>query len=126
MFTEEAEQWYRGLGAEQKRVVTAAVDRLEIKGPALARPFADTIKRSRYHHMKELRPRPGNLRALFAFDAQRRGVVLIGGDKTNNWKGWYQPNIDRADRLYAQHLRQAGKELPWRARDGARSVTRSL
>lgn len=50
--------------------------------------------------MKELRSSGGNLRALFAFDPRRRAVVLVGGDKTGDWSGWYKRNIPRADRRY--------------------------
>ena len=35
------------------------------------------------------------MRALFAFDPRRRAVMLLGGDKTNDWKGWYVRNIPR-------------------------------
>jgi hypothetical protein len=52
----------------------------------------------------------GSLRALFAFDPRRRAIVLVGGDKTNDWKGWYARNIRFADKLYATHLRSLGTE----------------
>jgi hypothetical protein len=114
VFTAEAERWYRGLGAQDANRVAASLDRLEQVGPSLGRPFVDSVKGSRHHNMKELRSIGGHLRALFAFDPQRRPVVLVGGDKTGNWKGWYKQNIPRADRLYDAHLRNMGKEGPCR------------
>jgi hypothetical protein len=85
----------------------------------------DSIKGSRHHNMKELRSIGGNLRALLAFDPNRRAVVLLGGDKTGDWKGWYERNVPLADKLYDRHLRALGKEGTWPARTpraGARSA----
>ena len=113
-FTADAESWYKALSGEDTSRITAAINRLELTGPTLGRPFVDSIKGSRHHNMKELRSSGGNLRALFAFDPRRRAVVLVGGDKTGDWKGWYKRNIPRADRLYEQYLRGYGKEGPCR------------
>ncbi len=100
----QAERWYMRLGPRDAERIAAAFDELERRGPALGRPFADSIRGSRHHNMKELRSIGGNLRALFAFDSSRRAVVLVGGDKTGDWKGWYRRSIPRADALYDQHL----------------------
>jgi len=56
--------------------------------------------------MKELRT--GTLRALFAFDPERRAIVLLGGDKRGDWTGWYERNIPLADDRFDQHLREKG------------------
>jgi hypothetical protein len=113
-FTKEAESWYMALNAKDTSRITAAIDRLERLGPVLGRPRAGSITGSRHHNMKELRSSAGNLRALFAFDPNRHAVVLVGGDKTGDWKGWYKRNIPRADRLYDEYLRVTGKEGPCR------------
>jgi hypothetical protein len=117
VFTPGAEKWYMGLGRDDAQRMAAAFDGLERHGPGLRRPLAASIKGSRHHNMKELRSVGGNLRALFAFDPRRRAVVLVGGDKTNDWKGWYERNIPLTDKLYDNHLR---KEGPWPGA-GARS-----
>jgi hypothetical protein len=114
VFTAEADRWYKALNAEDTSRITAALQRLERTGPGLGRPSVDSIKGSRHHNMKEMRSSGRNLRALFVFDPEQRAVVLVGGDKTGNWKGWYKHNIPRADRLYDQHLQGIGKEGPWR------------
>ena len=101
-----------GLGSEDANRIAAAFDELERRGPRLGRPFVDSIKGSRHRDLKEMRSIGGHLRALFAFDARRHAVVLLGGDKTGDWKGWYVRNIPRADRLYDQHLRNLGGEGP--------------
>lgn len=82
----------------------AVLDALAVDGPALGRPFVDTIKGSRYPNMKELRPRGGVLRMLFAFDPERQAVVLVAGDKSNRWTQWYRENIPIADDRFEAHV----------------------
>lgn len=103
-WSREAEVWYQGLDHDDQRRVVDAIERVAEHGPGLGRPMVDRIKGSRHHHMKELRPRGGNLRALFAFDPRRVAIVLIGGDKTGDWTGWYRRNVPIADALYSAHL----------------------
>jgi hypothetical protein len=112
--TDEFQVWWDTLSAEQQDAVEAAVTALEERGPGLGRPWVDTIKQSRHPHMKELRPRGGHLRILFAFDPRRMAILLLGGDKTNRWQEWYQEAIPKADELYDEYietLRREG-ELP--------------
>ncbi|MGH2891427.1 MAG: type II toxin-antitoxin system RelE/ParE family toxin [Solirubrobacteraceae bacterium] len=123
--TAQAEEWFMGLDADDADRITAAIDELEHQGPRLGRPFVDSIKGSRQHNMKELRSIGGHLRALFAFDPRRHGIVLLGGDKTNDWRGWYERNIPVADRLYDDHLRSLGRKEQWqKPRTGTRSAHR--
>lgn len=89
--TGEFAAWYAGLDDEDLRRVNVAVEALEEGGPGLGRPFVDTIQGSRHTNMKELRPRGGHLRILFAFDPRRTALLLIGGDKTREWSAWYAP-----------------------------------
>jgi hypothetical protein len=127
--TPQAERWYMGLSAKDADRIAASFDQLELHGPKLRRPVVGLIEGSRHHNMKEVRSFGGHLRALFAFDPRRHAVVLLGGDKAGNWKGWYERNIPRADELYDKHLRAFGKEPPsppTRPRPGARSEDRGL
>jgi hypothetical protein len=117
-FTTEAKQWYESLTPEAKVRVNASVNRLRQIGPPLGRPTVDRVHASRHHKMKELRSTGGHLRALFAFE-KRRAVLLVGGDKTNNWKGWYRENIPKADRIFDRYLRENGREGP--RRNGGRT-----
>jgi hypothetical protein len=80
----------------------ARIELLEERGPALGRPVVDTIEGSRHPNMKELRA--GTMRALFAFDPLRQAIVLIGGDKRDDWTGWYERNVPLADDLLEAHL----------------------
>jgi hypothetical protein len=77
-------------------------------GPLLGRPRVDSIKGSRVHNLKELRLR-GGMRILFAFDPNRRPVMLVGGDKTGSWNRWYRQKIPVAEHLYFDHVRSIGK-----------------
>jgi hypothetical protein len=117
--TPEAERWYMGLERRDANRIASAIDQLEQRGPGLGRPYVDSVKGSGFHNMKELRSRGGHLRALFAFDPRRAAIVLVGGDKTNNWRGWYARNIARADQLYARHLKEIGWVNPGASRGGA-------
>jgi hypothetical protein len=101
---EEVAAWLGDLSEGDYRQVLAALDALAVDGPALGRPFVDTMKGSRHANMKELRPRGGNLRLLFAFDTERLGIVLVAGDKTNNWTRWYRADIPSADEPFQEHL----------------------
>lgn len=85
----------------------AAIEVLREIGPQLGRPLVDTIGGSRHKNMKELRPGSSGkseLRVLFAFDPERRAIMLVAGDKTGNWVRWYKKNIPRADDLFGEHL----------------------
>ena len=123
--TPQVEQWLQSRGGRDRQQVAQALDRLADDGPTLGTPLVKSIKSSRHHNMKELRY--GNYRALFAFDPRQRGVVLVAGDKTGDWRGWYERNIPIADRLYDQHLRSiGGGERQWQTRRaGVRSAASS-
>jgi hypothetical protein len=88
--------------------IMARVELLEERGPALGRPVVDSITGSRHPNMKELRA--GTMRALFAVDPLRQAIVLVGGDKRDDWTGWYERNIPHADDLLDAHLATLGKE----------------
>lgn len=84
-----------------------------MEGPALGRPLVDTVKGSKLPNLKELRPGSAGaseVRLLSVFDPLRQAVVLVGGDKAGNWKGWYRTAIPEAEAAYADHLRRTAKE----------------
>lgn len=103
VYTEVAADWFVGLDDDGFPRVMAAVEMLEEHGPSLGRPLVDTITGSRHPNMKELRV--GTLRALFAFDPNRQAVILLGGDKRDDWTGWYERNIPIADDLFDDYLK---------------------
>jgi hypothetical protein len=108
--TDEFTAWFMTLGQADDRAVSAAIEKLEEHGPALGRPLVDTVKGSRHHNMKELRPRGGSIRILFAFNPLRTAILLIGGDKRGRWQEWYDEMIPVADDLYDLHLEELKRE----------------
>lgn len=108
--TDEAKAWLMSLTDSEYDSMAYAIDALEEAGPRLGRPLVDSIKASRHHNMKELRSVGGNLRALFCFDPRRAAIILLGGDKTNDWGGWYERNIPIADDLYDSYLNELKSE----------------
>jgi hypothetical protein len=109
-YTDQFAEWWAGLEEHEQDAIDASVEVLEERGPALGRPLVDSVHTSRHPNMKELRPPTGNIRILFAFDPRRSAILLIGGDKTNQWNAWYERMIPIADRLYDEHLSELKKE----------------
>ena len=108
--TDEFAAWYDSLTDDESERVDAAVEILMEGGPAEGRPLVDTVRASRHANMKELRPRGGHLRILFAFDPRRTAILLMGGDKTDRWQEWYAVFIPIADALYDVHLETLRRE----------------
>ncbi|HEX9223651.1 MAG TPA: type II toxin-antitoxin system RelE/ParE family toxin [Candidatus Acidoferrales bacterium] len=110
-YTDEFEEWWNGLSTTEQEDVAEKVKLLELGGPALGRPHADTLaKQSRHPNMKELRimHRGDAYRVLFAFDPRRVAILLLGGRKPD--QKWYKTAIPRADRLYDKHLEALKRE----------------
>ncbi len=95
---------------DEQGSIAIAVEAIEERGPALGRPFVDTVKASRHANMKELRPHGETLRILFAFDPRRTAILLLGGDKRGRWNRWYAEMIPVADQLYDDHLAELRRE----------------
>lgn len=108
-------RWLRSLSEKDATRIGAAIRQLERGGPSLSGGVVKLIRGSRHHNMKELRSVGGHLRVLFAFDKSRSAILLVGGDKTGNWTGWYDRNIPKADKMYDKHLRSQGREGAWAA-----------
>ena len=80
---------------------------LEMFGPALGRPRADTLNGSRHSNMKELRFDADNgvWRVAFAFDPHRRAILLVAGDKSGvSERRFYRQLINKADDRFGRHL----------------------
>lgn len=113
---EPALSWLHGLRRTDRPtlvLISQAIEALAIEGPALGRPLVDTIKGSVLPNLKELRPGSAGaseVRLLFVFDPQRQAVILVGGDKAGNWRGWYQTAVPLAETVYADHLSRIAKE----------------
>lgn len=76
-------------------------------GPRLGRPHADTLKGSKHANMKELRfeASDGEWRAAFAFDPERKAILLVAGDKSGgSEKRFYKQLIAKADLRFSAHV----------------------
>ena len=103
-FTDQFGEWFDTCDEADQDAIAAAVEKLGERGPSLRRPYVGNVQTSRHRHMKELIPHGGNLRILFAFDPRRSAILLIGGDKTNQWDQFYARYVPMADDLYDEHL----------------------
>jgi len=110
-YTDEFEEWWRGLTEEQQEALDDRIMLLAEVGAGLKRPVVGEITGSRHSNMKEIRASKGGaLRVLFAFDPRRHAILLLGGDKSGQWEEWYGRAIPEADRLYDVHLDELRQE----------------
>ncbi len=89
--------------------ILARAGLIEIHGPQLGRPYADTLSGSRHANMKELRFDASNgvWRVAFAFDPQRTAVLLAAGDKSGARESrFYRRLIAQAEDRFDDHLRR--------------------
>lgn len=113
---EPALSWLHGLRRTDRQTlifISQAIEALSVEGPSLGRPLVDTIKGSTLPNLKELRPGSAGsseVRLLFVFDPKRQAVILVGGDKAGNWRGWYRTAVPQAETAYADHLARIAKE----------------
>ena len=102
-FAQEFALWDSALRLE----LLAQTDLLVRDGPALGRPWVDTLSGSRFSNMKEIRFtwRGAPWRVAFAFDPLRQAILLVGGTKAGvNQRRFYRRLIRTADARYTQHL----------------------
>ena len=104
--TDIFDQWYESLDDTDRGNVLASLLVLRQIGPQLGRPHADTVNGSCHRNMKELRIQSKGkpLRAFFAFDPERKGIVLCAGNKAKKDKRFYEEMIPIADREFTAHL----------------------
>jgi len=127
---DEFTAWLKDLDPPVQEKVVALRRLLERHGPTLGRPYADRIRGSTHHNLKELRPSSSQeeaLRVLYYFDPARSAVLLVGGDKAADWSGWYDTNIPIADARIARHettLRHRAAIRTQEAREQAPGVPR--
>jgi hypothetical protein len=104
-FDDEFAKLSRGVRVE----IAAGATLLSERGPTLGRPHVDTLKGSKHANMKELRFRAedGVWRVAFAFDPERRAVILVAGDKSGvSQKRFYRSLVGTADSRFGDWLKQ--------------------
>ncbi len=98
---------HAGLDEEVQDELAAMIELLKAAGPALKRPGADTLNGSSHANMKELRFKAadGVWRVAYAFDPERRAILLVAGDKSGGSQTrFYKTLIRKADARFDEHL----------------------
>jgi hypothetical protein len=107
VFDEEFDAEFEAFSPEVQDELYAQATWIEQFGPEARRPRVDTLKGSRYANMKELRfnAAGGVWRVAFAFDPERRAILLVAGDKSGgSEKEFYKRLIKKADDRFERHL----------------------
>lgn len=97
---------YHALHKDVQDEPLAHIGLLEQLGPKLGRPRADTLNGSRHPNMKEFRfdAADGVWRVAFAFDPNRKAILLVAGDKSGvSQKRFYRQLIGTADERFDAH-----------------------
>ena len=92
--------------------IAALIKLLNASGPQLSRPRCDTLNGSKHANMKELRfhADDGVWRLAFAFDPERKAVLLVAGDKSGvSEDRFYRKLLKRADARFDRHLGELKK-----------------
>ncbi len=104
---------YNAMHNDVQDELLAHIALLEQFGPHLKRPRADTLKGSRHANMKELRfdAAGGVWRVAFAFDMNRKAILLVAGDKSGvSEKRFYHWLIHTADERFDAHLARSRRQ----------------
>lgn len=104
----EFDYWFIQQSKEDQERMTFVMENLKDHGPVLKRPYVGKVEDSYLFNLKELIPPSSDIRILFIFDPKRRAVLLLGGDKSSDFKGWYKKNIPVAEARYVRFLKEEG------------------
>jgi hypothetical protein len=110
-WTDQCKEWISYLDDNTKEDILAHLLVLEEKGPALGRPYADTIAGSKIKNLKELRVQSNRkvIRIFFVFTKTRVGLLLAGDDKRGN-KRFYEKMIPTVEKIYSDWLESESEE----------------
>jgi hypothetical protein len=114
-----AEYWALRIDVQDELLAHIAL--LEQFGPQLGRPRADTLNDSRHPNMKELRfdAADGVWRVAFAFDLNRKAILLVAGDKSGvSEKRFYRQLIDRAGKRFDAHMARVKRQKDSKRKEG--------
>jgi len=118
-FHDEFEAEFEAMDEDVQDELLAAAKALQDLGPAAGRPYVGTLRDSDHANMKELRfdAKGGRevWRVAFAFDPERRAIVLAAGDKQGvSERLFYKRLIRKADERFDKHLAAVSARKPGR------------
>jgi len=104
--TDEIAEWIKSLDEDAREAIFKNLIILKEIGPYLGRPYVDSVKQSRHKNMKELRVQNKMrvFRIFFIFDADRKAILLIGGDKRGE-KRFNEKMIPLADDIFDNYIK---------------------
>lgn len=108
-FHDEFDAEFVAMSADVQDSLLAAAEAVRLAGPKTGRPRVDTLNGSKHANMKELRfeAQNGNeeWRAAFAFDPNRKAIILVAGAKQGvDQKKFYKRLVAVADKRLDAHL----------------------
>ena len=97
------------LSADVQDNLLAGAKAISLAGPKAGRPHVDTLAGSKHANMKELRFENNSgseiWRAAFAFDPERKAIILVAGAKQGQSEArFYKQLIAVADKRFDGHL----------------------
>lgn len=101
------DEWLTAQELAVQIAIASYTNLLSQRGPALGRPYVDTLKGTRIPNLKELRVQHAGepWRVIFAFDPKRQAVLLVGGCKQGNER-WYREMVPIAEWRFGRHLKE--------------------
>lgn len=105
-FGDEFDEEFEELSHPVQEELLAPAKLVSEFGPQLGRPHADTLNDSAFSNMKELRFEAdgGVWRVAFAFDPERKAILLVAGDKSGVSEKRFKALIAKTDKRYQKHL----------------------
>ena len=106
IYHEQFEEEMQGFPEPVQDKILERVKVLKEEGPNLPRPYVDKLQASTHNNMKELRVPVGRnaWRVAFAFDPDRRAILLVGAMKAGSVGRFYKRLAAKADKRYREHL----------------------
>lgn len=109
VFHDEFEPEFRMLDPAVRRELLSTALAVQQMGPEAGRPYVGTLSNRKHQNMKELRfTAKGGAeiwRVAFAFDPERKAIVLVAGDKQGvNERLFYKRLLQVANARFDRHL----------------------
>jgi hypothetical protein len=120
--TDEFTAWFNGLTVKEQEAMVYTIELLRQLGSTLEHPHSSAIAGATFA-LRELRTQAGGrpLRTFYAFDAKRRAVLLVAGDKTGDDR-FYPRMVREATKLWTAYQARLAEEIA--AEQAAKAVKR--